>query len=159
MSDEQKQTEATPEAAEPAAAPAEESAPAGGGEAPEAAPAAEASEAPAAARNAPAEGRPARSAEGGPRRRDERRRYPRRRKFCRFCAEKREPDYKDPDALRPFLTDRFKIVPRRITGTCAYHQRQLTKAVKRARLLALLPYTTLHKGWFTHEVQKVVRGR
>ena len=89
----------------------------------------------------------------------ERRWYPRRRKYCRFCAEKREPDYKDPEYLRQFLTDRFKIIPRRITGTCAYHQRRLTKAVKRARILALLPYTTLHKGWFTHEVQKVVRER
>ena len=103
------------------------------------------------------------SAAGGEEARSERRperrpRYPRRRKFCRFCAEKREPDHKDPDYLRQFLTDRYKIIPRRITGTCAYHQRRLTKAVKRARMLALLPYTTLHKGWFTHEVQKIVRG-
>jgi len=75
------------------------------------------------------------------------RRYPRRRKFCRFCADKTlELDYKNPEVLKQFLTERYKIIPRRITGTCAYHQRRLTKAVKRARILALLPFTTLHKG-------------
>jgi small subunit ribosomal protein S18 len=63
------------------------------------------------------------------------------RKPCRFCADKVVAiDYKDERRLRWFVTDRGKIVPRRITGTCARHQRQLTIAIKRARHLALLPY-------------------
>lgn len=63
------------------------------------------------------------------------------RKPCRFCVDKIEYiDYKDDRRLRGFVTDRGKIVPRRITGTCAKHQRQLTAAIKRARHLALLPY-------------------
>ncbi len=65
-----------------------------------------------------------------------------RRKVCRFCAEKmQEVDYKDVKVLRNFVTERGKIVPKRIYGTCARHQRQLTEAVKRARHLALLPYS------------------
>lgn len=65
-----------------------------------------------------------------------------RRKVCRFCAEKmQEIDYKDVKVLRNFVTERGKIVPKRIYGTCARHQRQLTEAVKRARQLALLPYS------------------
>lgn len=65
-----------------------------------------------------------------------------RRKVCRFCAEKmQEVDYKDVKLLRNFVTERGKIVPKRIYGTCARHQRQLTEAVKRARQLALLPYS------------------
>ncbi len=76
-----------------------------------------------------------------------RRRYPRRRKFCKFCADASlKIDYKDPDLLAQFVTERYKIIPRRITGTCAHHQRQLTTAIKRARILALLPFTPLHKG-------------
>lgn len=68
-----------------------------------------------------------------------------RRKFCRFCADKDLPlDYKRPDVLRDFLTERGKIIARRITGTCAYHQRQLTREIKRARQMALLFYTTAH---------------
>ncbi|MFQ6092885.1 MAG: 30S ribosomal protein S18 [bacterium] len=64
-----------------------------------------------------------------------------RRKPCRFCADRIEHiDYKDDRRLRGFITDRGKIIPRRITGTCARHQRQLTTAIKRARHLALLPY-------------------
>ena len=63
------------------------------------------------------------------------------RKPCRFCADKIQYiDYKDDRRLRGFITDRGKIIPRRITGTCARHQRQLTRAIKRARHLALLPY-------------------
>ena len=66
----------------------------------------------------------------------------RRRKFCRFCADGEELiDYKDERKLSRFVTDRGKIVPRRISGTCARHQRQLTRAIKRARFMALLPYT------------------
>ena len=63
------------------------------------------------------------------------------RKVCRFCENKiTYIDYKDERRLRGFITDRGKIIPRRITGTCAKHQRQLTTAIKRARHLALLPY-------------------
>ena len=66
-----------------------------------------------------------------------------RRKVCAFCAAKIEMiDYKDTQRLRRYLSERGKIVPRRVTGTCARHQRQLTTAIKRARHLALLPYVT-----------------
>ena len=66
-----------------------------------------------------------------------------RRKVCAFCADKIEMiDYKAPQRLRRYLSERGKIVPRRVTGTCARHQRQLTTAIKRARHLALLPYVT-----------------
>ncbi len=69
----------------------------------------------------------------------------RRRKVCRFDLEKIEHiDYKDVERLRRYVTDRGKIVPRRITGTCAHHQRSLTTAIKRARTMALLPYTSDH---------------
>lgn len=66
----------------------------------------------------------------------------RRRKVCQFCADKVESiDYKDTAKLRKFVSDRGKILPRRMTGTCAAHQRALTEAIKRARHIALLPYT------------------
>ena len=66
----------------------------------------------------------------------------RKKKVCAFCAEKVEfIDYKDAGRLRKFISERAKILPRRITGTCAMHQRQLTTAIKRARVVALLPYT------------------
>jgi len=66
-----------------------------------------------------------------------------RRKVCRFCADKSlRIDYKDWRALGHFITERGKIIPRRITGACARHQRRLTTAIKRARVVALLPYTT-----------------
>ncbi|MCX7897846.1 MAG: 30S ribosomal protein S18 [Rhodocyclaceae bacterium] len=69
-----------------------------------------------------------------------------RRKFCRFSAEKIEwVDYKDLDLLRDFITETGKIIPARITGTRSRYQRQLSTAIKRARFLALLPYTDLHK--------------
>lgn len=69
----------------------------------------------------------------------------RRRKFCRFTAEKIEwVDYKDVDLLKDFINENGKIIPARITGTKARYQRQLGVAVKRARFLALLPYTDLH---------------
>ena len=65
-----------------------------------------------------------------------------RRKVCQFCADKVEHiDYKDAAKLRKFISERGKILPRRMTGTCAMHQRQVTEAVKRARHIALLPYT------------------
>ena len=64
-------------------------------------------------------------------------------KVCSFCVEKVEAiDYKDAAKLRRYTSDRAKILPRRITGTCALHQRQLTEAIKRARHIALLPFTT-----------------
>lgn len=66
----------------------------------------------------------------------------RRKKVCQFCADKTETiDYKDVEKLRKYVTDRGKILPKRITGTCAIHQREVTKAIKRARIVALLPYT------------------
>ena len=69
----------------------------------------------------------------------------RRRKFCRFTVEKIEwVDYKDVDLLKDFINENGKIIPARITGTKARYQRQLGTAVKRARFLALLPYTDLH---------------
>lgn len=65
-----------------------------------------------------------------------------RKKVCAFCVEKAETiDYKDVAKLRKFTSDRAKILPRRVTGTCAKHQRELTTAIKRARQVALLPYT------------------
>ncbi|MCQ2592698.1 MAG: 30S ribosomal protein S18 [Treponema sp.] len=63
-----------------------------------------------------------------------------RKKVCRFCANKSKIDYKDADALRRYMTERGKILPRRITGTCAKHQREVAKAIKRARAISLLPY-------------------
>ncbi len=64
-----------------------------------------------------------------------------RRKFCRFCAEKSEfIDYKDIKTLRSYLTERGKILPRRMTGACARHQRSLNEAIKRARNIALLSF-------------------
>lgn len=64
-----------------------------------------------------------------------------RRKVCRFCADSSLTiDYKDQKALKYFITERGKIIPRRISGTCAKHQRSLTVAIKRARTIALLPY-------------------
>jgi small subunit ribosomal protein S18 len=61
-------------------------------------------------------------------------------KVCKFCTQKLKIDYKDADVLRRFITDRGKILPRRITGTCAKHQRALALAIKRARIIALLPF-------------------
>ncbi len=72
-------------------------------------------------------------------------RYFRRRKYCRFTAEGiTEIDYKDLNLLKAFISDSGKIVPSRITGTKAKYQRQLSQAIKRARYLALLPYTDRH---------------
>lgn len=79
------------------------------------------------------------------RRRSTARRFGRKR-YCRFTAEGiKEIDYKDLDLLRQYVTETGKIVPSRITGTSAKYQRQLAVAVKRARYLALLPYTDQHK--------------
>jgi len=73
-------------------------------------------------------------------------RFFRRRKFCRFTAEgMQEIDYKDLEVLKQYITETGKIVPSRITGTKAKYQRQLATAIKRARYLALLPYTDSHQ--------------
>jgi len=73
------------------------------------------------------------------------RQYHRRRKVCTFCADKVDViDYKQPDLLRRFITDRGKIKRPHKTGTCAKHQRRLAVAIKRARYLALLPYAPEH---------------
>ncbi len=65
-----------------------------------------------------------------------------RKKICRFCADPKMPiDYKEPRLLFPFTTERAKIIPRRVTGNCAFHQRRVMDAIKRARILALLPFT------------------
>ena len=82
---------------------------------------------------------------GGPPRRGGRGRYPPRRRVCQFCVDKIEHiDYKDVGRLRRYLSDRAKIEPRRKTGTCAHHQRGLSVALKRARFMALLPYSAEH---------------
>ncbi|MBF0233557.1 MAG: 30S ribosomal protein S18 [Desulfamplus sp.] len=74
-------------------------------------------------------------------RKNTKKRFFQRRKVCRFCADTSiEIDYKDSKNLRSFITERGKIIPRRITGTCAKHQRSLSTAIKQARTIALLPY-------------------
>lgn len=68
-----------------------------------------------------------------------------RRRNCRFCVDPDiKLDYKEPKLLGYYLSENAKILPRRLTGNCAYHQRRLTQAIKRARLLALLPFTSIH---------------
>jgi small subunit ribosomal protein S18 len=71
------------------------------------------------------------------------RRRVQRRKVCRFCAERMPIDYKDVRLLGNFITERGKLIPSRITGNCARHQRELTTAIKRARNVALLPFASL----------------
>jgi len=74
------------------------------------------------------------------------RQFTRRRKYCKFTAEGiKEVDYKDLAILKDFITETGKIIPSRVTGTKARYQRQLTTAIKRARYLALLPYTDQHQ--------------
>lgn len=63
-----------------------------------------------------------------------------RKRYCHFCKEGKEPDYKDTETLRKFITERSKIVNRARTGVCARHQRRLGAAVKRARIIAVLPF-------------------
>jgi len=86
-----------------------------------------------------AQGRPVRS------RRPNRGRYVPKRRVCMFCQDKVENiDYKNVSILRPYVSDRGKIAPRRKSGACARHQRRLAMAIKRARHLALLPYVAEH---------------
>lgn len=67
------------------------------------------------------------------------------RKVCKFCTEAVEMDYKNVDLLSDFINDRKKIAPRRNSGLCAYHQRKLAAVIKQARVMALLPFTVLHR--------------
>lgn len=91
----------------------------------------------------PTGGRPGGDRPGGDR--PGARKFYARRKFCKFCGdEKHKIDYKDSDGLRQFITERGKIMPRRISGVCAPHQRKLSSAIKRARNLALLPLCAEH---------------
>jgi len=77
--------------------------------------------------------------------REQRRSYVRRRRECAFCTDRSKViDYKDTELLQRYVTDHARMRPRRTTGTCAKHQRALAKAIKRARHLALLPYSTRH---------------
>lgn len=94
----------------------------------------------------PRTGRPGgRPAGGRPRSQQPQQQWRRKVRQCHFCAEGMTGvDYKDAEALRRFLNERGKIRPRRQTGTCARHQRQLARAVKRARFLALLPFAAKH---------------
>lgn len=86
---------------------------------------------------------------GRPQQRRGRPRYFTRRKVCQFCVDKViHIDYKDTDSLKRFLSDRFMIEARRKTGVCSKHQRALARAVKRARQLSLIPFTSSHKGSF-----------
>ena len=79
--------------------------------------------------------------EDRPERSSYRKYFPPKKKFCRFCQRNiKAIDYKSVEILKKYIPDRGKISPRRITGTCAFHQRKLSLAVKRARLMALLPY-------------------
>jgi small subunit ribosomal protein S18 len=87
-------------------------------------------------------GKPAHGAAGAAGKDGQRRPMFRRRKVCKFCAEKIDDiNYKDAKLLMPFVPERAKILPRRISGTCAMHQRKLRTAIMRARQLALIPYT------------------
>ena len=150
MSPDEEQPDEAPQAeAQPAPAPAAPAA---------AAPAALATAAPATEARAGGESRPdARREPRGRDRDDDRggggRRYFGRRKVCTFCVDKADSvDYKDPGKLRRYVSDRGRIETRRRTGTCAKHQRWLATALKRARHLALLPYSPEHirlSGTFT----------
>ena len=89
------------------------------------------------------EGRGGRGGAAGDKKDGQRRTLFRRRKVCKFCADKIDDiNYKDVKLLGPFVPERGKILPRRISGTCATHQRKLQVAIKRARQLALIPYVT-----------------
>ena len=68
-----------------------------------------------------------------------------RRRVCKFCADKTLViDYKDPRVMKLFVTERGKIIPRRLSGNCARHQRMVARAIKRARIIALIPFTTMN---------------
>jgi small subunit ribosomal protein S18 len=97
------------------------------------------------AQSGPMQGAPSGAPQGGPGGRGRGRDFRSRRKVCAFCVDHvREIDYKDVARLRRYLSDRGKIEPRRKTGTCARHQRRLSVALKNARHMALMPYTSAH---------------
>ncbi|HEY1913026.1 MAG TPA: 30S ribosomal protein S18 [Vicinamibacterales bacterium] len=88
-------------------------------------------------------GRAKAGAKGAEKQQGQRRTLFRRRKVCKFCADKIDDiNYKDVKLIGPFVPERGKILPRRISGTCAMHQRKLQTAIKRARQIALIPYVT-----------------
>src|SRR5215831_7996247 len=88
-------------------------------------------------------GRGKAGAKGGDKQQGQRRTLFRRRKVCKFCSDKIDDiNYKDVKLIGPFVPERGKILPRRISGTCAMHQRKLQTAIKRARQIALIPYVT-----------------
>lgn len=88
-----------------------------------------------------------REKDGDKRRGAEKRKFIKKR-VCRFCADKKLfVDYKNAGALQPFLTERGRLVPRRVSGNCLFHQREVTLAVKRARILALIPFTSTQLPW------------
>lgn len=92
--------------------------------------------------NEQAGARPGRPARGDKKAQAARKRGFARRKVCRFCADHNVAiDYKDPGTLKYFITDRGKIIPRRISGNCAKHQRKVSVAIKRSRMIALMPFT------------------
>ncbi len=93
--------------------------------------------------NRPHQRRPGSGPAAGGRPGGRRRGGPPKRKVCRFCADKIEIDYKNISLLRTFITERGKVLSGRVTGTCAKHQRSVTTAIKRARMLALLPFTVV----------------
>ena len=96
--------------------------------------------------NDPTGGKGPRGAKGDKKAQAARKRGFARRKVCRFCADKNVPiDYKDPQTLKYFITDRGKVIPRRISGNCAKHQRKVAVAIKRARMIALMPFTVTGK--------------
>ncbi len=81
------------------------------------------------------------AAEKSPREQRPQKKFFHKRKFCKFCNDSTlKIEYKQPGSLKEFITERGKIMPRRITGSCANHQRELTVAIKKARMIALLPY-------------------
>lgn len=71
--------------------------------------------------------------------------YPKKKRVCYFCAEKVDPDYKNVSLLKRYITEKGKILSAKITKTCAKHQRRLAKAIKRARMIALLPFIDKYK--------------
>jgi small subunit ribosomal protein S18 len=112
---------------------------------------------PSGSSGGPREGRPAGPGGGGPPGRRGKRQYFRKKKVCRFCVEKVDfIDYKKVEMLQPFVQERGKILPRRMTGTCSKHQRWLGVAIKRARNIALLPFAGSAAG--TQAPRVVVPG-
>ncbi|PYQ47606.1 MAG: 30S ribosomal protein S18 [Acidobacteria bacterium] len=94
-------------------------------------------------RSGPGEGRPGQQGGPGGQQGGKKKFFYRRKRVCKFCVEKIEYiDFKDVKTLQQFIPERGKILPRRISGTCALHQRKLQNAIKRARIAALLPFAT-----------------